>query len=415
MECRRRDARHGALGSDTPEDLVIPRVTARTDRPLIAAVTGTNGKTTVAHTTRQLMRDVGWGAAGIDSLGITDTAGGTESARIRRSARYYPETIAALSRRGAEAISLEAYVGVLADGLLADVEVDVAVCTGLERDHLDVHGSIEAYWGAKLTLFSTVLRPDGIAIIATDGAQGDLVREAAAQRGATLVTVGDGGDVRLTDARERYGRLEGHLVLGDDSCAVSLASVHAVTVTNMLLAAAAVAALGAPLDRVATALSRAVPPPGRLETVAEHEGIRAVVDSAHNPAALRAALRAVRAATAGRLIVVLGAGGERDREKRPLMGACADELADLVILTDDNPRREPPERIRREVRAACPGAIEIPRRSDAIAAAVLMARGGDTILVAGKGNETEQIVGTTRIAHDDRVVLREAMASLLPS
>lgn len=399
-------------------------------RPVTTAVTGTNGKTSVATATLQLLRAAGLRAAGYDSTGITDVHGSLHEARPRRSADYLPELIERQVRDGAQAISLEAFVGILKDGLFERVPVDVAVCTGLERDHLDVHGSLEAYWGAKLSLFDQHLRPDGVAVMAVDCARGDLVRAAVARRGARLVTVGEGGDVHIApdagagQAADGAGAagaaadgavggagrgLAGQLTVGTETFPVQLPVRHAIAVTNLLLAATAVIALGAPPATVAAALTQVTAPPGRLETIGRRDGVTAIVDTAHNPAALRTALQAVRPGTAGRLIVVFGAGGERDRAKRPEMGELAAALADVVVLTDDNPRREPAQRIRDEVRVGCPGCLEIPRRPDAIRAAVLMARPGDTVLVAGKGDETVQLVGTRRVPHDDRDILRAAL------
>ncbi|MGY5763602.1 Mur ligase family protein [Brachybacterium sp. DNPG3] len=384
---------------------------APVDRPLVSAVTGTNGKTSVATATLQLMRATGLRAAGCDSTGITDVHGAVRPSAFRRSARFLPDLIAEQAALGAEAISLEAFVGILKDGLFEHVEVDAAVCTGLEQDHLDVHGDLEHYWGAKLRLVEEHLRPDGIAVIAEDCARGDLVRDAVARRGARLLTVGS--DIALEQAEEARadGRdvLRGRLRVGSRRYEVKLPTVHAVAVTNLLLAASAVIALGRDPVAVADALARVVPPPGRLEIVGERDGVTAMVDTAHNPGALRTALTAVRARTSGRVLLVVGAGGERDRSKRAPMGRIAADLADLVVLTDDNPRREPPGRIRAEVRAGCPDGIEIPRRSDAIRAAWEMARAGDTVLVAGKGDESAQLVGTRKLPHDDRAVLRELL------
>lgn len=390
---------------------MIQPVSPPVGRPLVSAVTGTNGKTSVATATVQLMKAIGWTAAGYDSTGITDVDGVLHTARPRRSPDYLPDMIGYQALAGAQAVSLEAFVGILADGLFEHVQVDTAVCTGLGRDHLDVHGSIEAYWGAKLSLFEQHLRPDGLAVLATDCARGDLVQAAVARRGARLVTVGDGGDLSLADPQESDGQLSGQLVIGADSFDVTLPTVHSIAVTNLLLAAAAVIGAGGAPDAVARALSRVTPPPGRLEVIAERDGITAMVDTAHNPGALQTALRALRSRARGRLLVVFGAGGERDRPKRKEMGAVAASLADVIVLTDDNPRREPPQRIRDEVRAGCPDCLEIPRRKDAIIAALAMARPGDIVLVAGKGDETEQLMGTRRVPHDDRAVIREALAS----
>ena len=389
---------------------MITPISRREGRPVISAITVTNGKTTVANATWLLMTLIGWRAASYDSTGITDVNGEVREAKTRRSPDYLPEFIDSQAHAGADAVSLEAYVGILADGLFDRVEVDVAVSTGLERDHIDVHGSIDGYWKAKLRLFEEYLRPDGIAVLGTDSAQGDLVRAAVARRGAHLITVGGGGEVRMAGVQEVDGQLRGRLLIGGSSYPAVLPTVHAIAATNLILAATAVIGTGGDPAHVAEVLHDVTPPPGRLQVIAEHDGITAMVDTAHNPGALRAALQAVRSRTPGRVILVFGAGGERDRGKRRPMGEVADQLADLVILTNDNPRREPADRIRREVREGVPGCIEVPARRDAILAALEMARPGDTVLVAGKGDENYQLVGRERVPHDDREIIRVAMA-----
>lgn len=355
------------------------------------------------------MKRVGWLAAGYDSTGVTDVNGIVRESDVRRSPDYLPDLIEQQVKAGATAISIEAFVGILADGLFDRVEVDIAVSTGFERDHLDVHGSIDAYWGAKLSLFDQYLRPEGMAIVATDSAQGELVRKVIRRRGIRLVSVGKGGDVQLIDPEEVSGRIRARLQVDSGSHDVWLPTVHAADCTNLLLAAAAVMGAGASPEVVARELEHVVRPAGRLEVVCEGGGVTAMVDTAHNPGALRVALHAVRKRTAGRLFLVFGAGGERDRGKRSEMGAVALQLADIVILTDDNPRREPPDVIRREVRQGVPDSIEIPRRKDAIVAALAMARPGDVVLVAGRGDEQHQLVGTRSLPLDDREVIREAM------
>ena len=263
---------------------MVQPITAPVGRPLTTAVTGTTGKTTVATATLQPLRAAGLRAAGCDSTGIDDVHGAVRPAQFRRSAQFLPDLLAEQVALGAEAISLEAFVGILKDGLFEHVEVDVAVCTGLERDHLDVHGSLEAYWGAKLRLFEEHLRPDGAAVLATDCAQGELVRDAAARRGARLVTVGPGGDVVLEEVAAADGamRLEGVLHVGSQRLPVLLPTVHAVAVTNLLLAASAVIALGAGPGTVAEALTGVAPLPGRLEVIGRRGGVTAMVDTAHS-------------------------------------------------------------------------------------------------------------------------------------
>jgi len=391
---------------------MITPVAPPTGRPLVLAVTGTNGKTSVSSATLQLLRAIGWPAAGYDSTGITDLDGVTHTARVRRSVGYLPQLIAYQAQAGARAVAVEAFVGLLAEGMFAHVEVDTAVCTGLELDHLDVHKSPENYWAAKLSLFDRHLRPDGIAVMPVDCARGVQVRAAVARRGAKLVTLGEAGDVALMDVRTAADRLFGRLVIHGDAHDVELPFVHRIAVTNALLAAIAVIGAGGRPSDVVEALSGIVPPPGRLQTAAQDRGIHAMVDTAHNPGALRTALAAVRERAAGRVLLVFGAGGERDAGKRAEMGRVAAAGADLVVLTDDNPRRESPGRIRSQVRTGCPNCIEIPRRSDAIAAAIRMAKPGDVVLVAGKGDETRQLVDGKAVEHDDREVIRKVMAEL---
>lgn len=378
-------------------------------RPFISAVTGTNGKTTVATATRQLMNLVGWRAAGYDSTGITDVDGRLHEAITRPSPDYLPELIERQFRAGATSLSIEAFVGILADGLFEHVIVDTAVSTGFERDHLDAYRSINTYWAAKLRLFDEYLRADGVAVVAKNSAQVDLVRKAVKRRGAALLTVGRGGELDLTGAEERDGCLHGRLDVAGELFAVCLPTVHPVVVINLLLASGAVLAAGATPEAVAHALQHVTPPPGRLQVIAERNGITAMVDTAHNPGALRIALENIRSSTRGRVLLVFGAGGESDPGKRPIMGAIARRLADIVVLTDDNPRSELSEQIRAQVRIGVPSCIEIPRRKDAILAALQMARPGDTVLVAGKGDEEYQLVGNQRLPHDDREIIRQAM------
>ncbi|WP_167345222.1 Mur ligase family protein [Microbacterium enclense] len=373
-------------------------------------MTGTNGKTSVATATFQLMNSIGWPAASYNSTGITGVDGVLHKANTRRSPDYLPDLIEYQRRRGAVAVSLEAYVGILADGLFERVDVDAAVSTGFERDHLDVHKSIDAYWAAKLRLFEEYLRPDGVGVLTTKSAQANLVRAAIGRRGARLLEVGEGGEIDFTPDSESDGKLRGRLEIDGRAYEAVLPTVHAVAATNLLLAGAAVVGLGGEPQAVVDALALVTPPPGRLQVIAERDGVIGIVDTAHNPGALRAALRSVRPRVGGRLLLVFGAGGGRDVGKRFEMGEIASDLADIVIITDDNPRHESPERIRGDVRAGSPRSIEIPRRKDAILAAIFMARPGDVVLVAGMGDEEYQHVGGERIPHDDREIIREAMS-----
>ena len=383
------------------------------DRPRLVAVTGTNGKTSVATFTYQLFRAVGWAGSSYTSHGLRSPDGTLAPVEVENTATFLPAMIAGEQASGAEAMAIEAFAAALQIGIHAAMEVDVAVCTGVESDHLDFHGTPEAYLAAKLLLFSQVLRPDGVAVVPVGGAACDVVCEVAAHRGIRTVRVGEGGEVALAHAEVVGESLHARLMIdGAEIGAVHLPFRDAITVQNALLAAAAVWCLGASPAQVAAGLATLEPPAGRLQRVGEFDGVEVVVDTAHNPGALRTALRAVRDRAPRRVILVFGAGGERDAVKRPEMGLVAAELADVVVLTDDNPRRESPSAIRAAVRRGCPQAIEIPNRIDGIHAALRMARPGDVVLIAGRGDEEAQEIDGAEFAVDDRQVARSLMAML---
>ncbi len=382
-------------------------------RPLLAAVTGTNGKTSVTTYLHQLFTAVGWAGSSYTSHGLRSPDGSLAPVEVENTAEFLPGMIAGEAAKGATAMALESFAGALAIGIYAEVDVDVAICTGIESDHLDFHGTPQAYLAAKLLLFSQVLRPDGIAIVPVGGAGCDIVAEVAAHRGLRVVRVGEGGDVALRDMVAEGETLGATLVVdGDVFGEVHLPFRDRIAVQNAMLSAAAMLGLGAPLDAVAPGLALLQPPAGRLQRVGSFDDIDVMVDTAHNPGALRAALQAARERSRHRVIVVFGAGGERDAVKRPEMGLVASELADVVVLTDDNPRHESPSAIRAAVRRGCPAAIEIPNRIDGIHAALRMARPGDVVLIAGRGDEDVQEIDGEDFAVDDREVARSLMAML---
>ena len=296
------------------------------------------------------------------------------------------------------------------------VPVRAAAFTNLSRDHLDYHADMDAYFAAKMRLFDEVVEDGGTAVVWTGDPKSAEVIERAKKRGLKLITVGpDADDIRLV-SRQSTPLGQG-LVLGHDhkEYKFSLPLIGAYQVNNVLTAAGLALATGADWSTTLAGMGRVSPVRGRLErAVISRAGAPVYIDYAHTPDAVEAAIEALRPHVAksegGRLITVLGAGGDRDEGKRPEMGAVAARLSDVVIVTDDNPRSEEPAAIRRAMLDGAPDAQEIGDRREAIAAAIAMAKSGDIVLVAGKGHEQGQIIGEKVLPFDDVTVARECAA-----
>jgi len=289
--------------------------------------------------------------------------------------------------------------------------VTVGGFTNLTRDHMDYHATEEAYLAAKLILFERIVVAGGAAVIAADHPQAARVIDAATRRGLRVLTVGaNGSGIRLTgneiDGFSQTLRLDHE----GKSYRVRLPLVGAFQVENALVAAGMAIATGSDPAAVFHALEGLEGAKGRLELIGQRNGAPIFVDYAHKPDALAKALDALRPYAKRKLVVVFGAGGDRDSGKRPLMGAIEAEKADSVIVTDDNPRSEDPAQIRSAIMGGAPGATEIGGRREAIAEAIRIARAGDIVLVAGKGHETGQIIGDRVLPFDDALVARECAA-----
>ena len=291
-----------------------------------------------------------------------------------------------------------------------------AAFTNLSRDHLDYHADMDEYFAAKMRLFDEVVEDGGAAVVWTGDARSAEVAARAARRGLKLLTVGPGGETIELVSRQSSA-LGQQLVLrhGGQEHKLALPLIGAYQVNNVLTAAGLVLATGGEWAATLSAMGRVAPVSGRLErAVITPAGAPVYVDYAHTPDAVEAACAALRPHVAkengGRLITVLGAGGDRDEGKRPEMGAVAARLSDVVIVTDDNPRSEDPALIRQAMLAGAPDATEIGDRRAAIAAAIAMARAGDIVLVAGKGHEQGQIVGDRVLPFDDVAIARECAA-----
>jgi UDP-N-acetylmuramoyl-L-alanyl-D-glutamate--2,6-diaminopimelate ligase len=292
------------------------------------------------------------------------------------------------------------------------VPLAAAAFTNFSRDHLDYHETMEAYFEAKMRLFEELLPAGRPAVVWTDDPKSEEVIERAQARGLKLLTVGRSGEtIRLVEQTPTPLGQALLLEHEDRSLKLSLPLIGAYQAANVLVAAGLVIASGAGFDRVFSAMGRVSPVRGRLErAVISRAGAPVYVDYAHTPDALEAAIEALRPHVEGKLITVFGAGGDRDQGKRAPMGEVAARLSDVVIVTDDNPRSEDPAKIRSDVMAGAPGAIEVAGRKEAIARALEMAQGGDIVLLAGKGHETGQIVGTRVLPFDDALVARECAA-----
>ena len=380
----------------------------------IAAVTGTNGKTSVAHFTREIWAGLGYEAASLGTLGLVSPAGRRPGALTTPDPVGLHRDLSELAQGGIEHVVIEASSHGLAQFRLDGVAFAAAGFTNLTRDHLDYHGNMESYRAAKERLFTTLLAPEGPAILNADSPEFARLAALCREAGHRVIAYGcaPGAELRILDRRPRpFGQNITTELFGERH-AIDLPLVGDFQAMNALAALGLVVATGTALDAALAALPRLSGVPGRLQRVGESAtGAPVFVDYAHTPDALASVLAALRPHAEGRLVVVFGAGGDRDRGKRALMGRVAAELADLVYVTDDNPRGEKPPEIRRAILAAAPRAIEIGDRRQAIAAAIAELRRGDLLVIAGKGHETGQIVGDKILPFDDVIVAREALGS----
>jgi UDP-N-acetylmuramoyl-L-alanyl-D-glutamate--2,6-diaminopimelate ligase len=382
------------------------------------AITGTNGKTSTAELARQLWQAAGHRAASIGTLGVT-TGYDSVSPRDGTGGLTTPDvvtflaTMAGLAREGISHTAFEASSHGLDQYRTEGLPVTAAAFTNLSRDHLDYHGTMEAYFAAKTRLMSDVVDAGGHAVIwADDGDWSARMIAAARQRGLTLLTVGETGET-LKLIKRTPTALGQDLVIeaGGQTYKIALPLIGAYQAANALVSAGLVIATGGDIKQTLGNLARVSGVRGRLErAVITRSGAAVYVDYAHTPDAIIAACAALRPHVTGRLIIVFGAGGDRDAGKRPLMGEAAAAHADVVVVTDDNPRSENPAAIRASILSATPGGQEIADRRRAIAAAITMALAGDIVLIAGKGHEQGQTVGDRVLPFDDVTVARECAA-----
>lgn len=370
----------------------------------VVAVTGTNGKTSVVSFMSQIWHHLGKSAASLGTLGLRIEGGplpsspGTNGINTPDPVTLH-SLLAHLKTEGIENLAFEASSHGLDQYRLESVRLKAAVFTNFSNDHLDYHRTLEAYFEAKARLFSEILRPGSFPILNTDIPEYEKLESLCKAKGLHPLTFGRTGNlVRLLSLVPKEEGQDILLECEGRSYPLSLPFVGQFQIYNIMAALSAVIACGAPPDQAIQACLSLKGVPGRLEHVSP--GI--YVDYAHTPDALLSALNALRPHTKGKLWLVFGCGGNRDSLKRPMMGKVATQLADKIIVTDDNPRHEDPAEIRKQVLAMCPDAMEIFPRERAIQTAVTNIQPGDILLIAGKGHEPYQLIGDQVLPFHDK-------------
>jgi UDP-N-acetylmuramoyl-L-alanyl-D-glutamate--2,6-diaminopimelate ligase len=370
----------------------------------VAAVTGTNGKTSVAHFLRQIWSYEGRKAASLGTIGIYSPSGHAQLSHTTPDPVELHAQLARLKHEGVEHLALEASSHGLDQFRLDGIDVAAAAFTNITRDHLDYHSTFEDYLKAKLGLFERLVRKGGVAVVNRDADHAAEFIAAAERRGLRLLTVGAQGDtLKLTGQVPRARGQDLSVLYQGRLRTIALPLAGLFQASNALVAAGVALGLGDSADDVFAALETLKGAPGRLDLVAQtRAGASIYIDYAHTPDAIETVLTALRPHVKGRLHIVFGCGGDRDRGKRPLMAAAATRCADSVIVTDDNPRSEDPAAIRREVLQGAPNAREVGDRAEAIGLGIAALGPDDALVIAGKGHEDYQIVGSETRPFSDR-------------
>jgi UDP-N-acetylmuramoyl-L-alanyl-D-glutamate--2,6-diaminopimelate ligase len=382
----------------------------------IAAVTGTSGKTSVAAFTREIWQQLGHASASIGTVGLVSPK------RTVYGSLTTPDPIALhrqldeIAHDGVTHLAFEASSHGLDQYRLDGVRIAAGGFTNLSRDHMDYHPDVAHYLAAKLRLFRDLVVDGGAAVVSADHDCAGQVVEAAYSRGLRIIAVGREADgagegIRLTDASIEGFAQRLTLEHRGRTHRIRLPLVGEFQIENALVAAGLAIGTGSEANAVFACLEHLEGAKGRLERVGEHNGAPIFVDYAHKPDALAKALQALRPYAKRKLVVIFGAGGDRDAGKRPLMGAIAAENADHIIVTDDNPRSEKPETIRAAILATAKGASEIGDRAEAIRTGIAALQPGDALLIAGKGHEVGQIVGDKTLPFSDHDAVAAALAA----
>ncbi|MBK4216665.1 UDP-N-acetylmuramoyl-L-alanyl-D-glutamate--2,6-diaminopimelate ligase [Paracoccus caeni] len=382
---------------------------------IVVAVTGTSGKTSVATFTRQIWHRLGLKAISLGTMGVE----GDFHAKLAHTTPDPLTLHRILSEAAAEGVThaaMEASSHGLDQRRLDGVRIEAGAFTNFSQDHLDYHAGFDEYFAAKALLFNHILEEGASAVINTDSERGRQMADIATDRGLAVTTVGQNENAMLRILGQRYDATGQDLrfsIMGRPYM-IRLGLIGGFQAENVLLAAGLVMAAGSPAEEVLESLPQLETVRGRMQLVAQRENGAAVfVDYAHKPGAVVAALQSLRPHVMGRIVCVIGAGGDRDRGKRPLMGQAARDYADVVIVTDDNPRTEDPALIRAAVlEGAGPEATEVADRAEAILRGVDALQPGDALLICGKGHETGQIIGQDVYPFDDAEQASVAVAAL---
>lgn len=424
-----RGAAAVVTGQAGPVDAPVPVLTVENPRRFLAlaaarffarqpetmvAVTGTAGKTSVASFTRQIWAHAGHPAAMIGTTGVTAPGREDYGSLTTPDPVSLHKLLAELADAGVTHAAMEASSHGLDQSRLDGVRLSAAAFTNLGRDHMDYHPTVEHYMAAKMRLFDTLLPKGAPAVIFADDEWSSAAIEAASKAGLDVRTVGRKGSYLALKRVEHFRHKQmAEVHVGDEIFEIHIPLAGDFQIANALVAAGLAMSTGVSARDAMAALGHLVGASGRLELVGHAKnGALAYVDYAHKPDALENVLSSVRPFTSGRVIVVFGCGGDRDKGKRPIMGEIATRLADVVVVTDDNPRSEVPEVIRSEIMAAAKGATEIGDRAAAIRSAVSMLSAGDTLIVAGKGHEEGQTIGGVTLPFSDHAELRKALEEL---
>lgn len=376
---------------------------------VIAGVTGTNGKTSTAIFAAALWSMLGERAGSLGTLGVRAPGFNRPLGHTTPEPVILHETLDAMAAAGVTHLAMEVSSHALAQYRADGVRFAAAAFTNLTQDHLDFHESLEAYFNAKLRLFTDLLPAGGTAVVNMDGARAGDVAAVVERRNLKLLTTGRSGrTLRILNVVPTPAGIGLDVEADGKTHPLALPLIGAFQAENACLAAGLVIASGFSADRVLPLLNRLPGVPGRMQHAATVNGAGVYVDYAHTPDAVATALAAIRPHARARVIALIGAGGDRDRSKRPLMGKAAADGADFVIVADDNPRTEDPAAIRRDVLAGCLAAREIGDRAEAIAAGAALLRPGDVFLICGKGHETGQTVGAVTHPFDDVEEARRA-------
>lgn len=379
----------------------------------VIGVTGTAGKSSVVHFLRQIWQANGREAAGLGTLGVTRANGISSGGLTTPDAVSLHEKLAELAQDGVEAAALEASSHGISQRRLDGVRFSAVAFTNLGRDHMDYHPTVDAYFAAKMRLFETLAGAGTPAIIDADGAMSTKAIDVAKAARLNVVTVGEKGtDLRLVNRKRSLTGQQLTLAYQGHEVQLALPLLGDFQAANTLVALGLALATGCDDASSFEAVKRLTGTPGRMELIGTTaEGAAIFVDYAHKPDALRAVLTTLRPFTKGRLVALFGCGGDRDPGKRAMMGQISAELADITIVTDDNPRTEDRAAIRQAILAAAPKALEIEDRGEAIEMAVEKLGPGDVLVIAGKGHEEGQIIGDHVLPFSDQAAARKALTS----